>query len=139
MFTPPPPEPEPESQPTYALAMKLLNDGASPETVRKRLLKFGMSDSAISKMFLAIARAPSNPDQDGPSQAPSLEELEKNARKDAAQKQMFIGAVLCFGGLAVTIGTYLLAKEGGTGSYLVAWGAIIGGAFQLLRGSQANK
>ena len=95
-----------------------------------------MSDDAISKMLQAIAEGPS---PDGSDQEISLEELEKNARNDAAQKQMFIGAVLCFGGLAVTISTYILAKEGGTGVYFVAWGAIIGGVILLVRGSAANK
>ncbi len=53
-------------------------------------------------------------------------------------KQLFFGLLWLIGGIVVTIGTYEMAKGGGT--YVVAWGAILYGLiasvanlFRLLR------
>ena len=45
---------------------------------------------------------------------------------------MGIGALWCVGGIVVTAVTYQVASGGGT--YVVAWGAILFGAIQALRG-----
>jgi hypothetical protein len=37
-------------------------------------------------------------------------------------------------GIVVTAGTYLLAEERGGGRYIVAWGAMLFGGLQFLRG-----
>ena len=37
-------------------------------------------------------------------------------------------------GIVVTAGTYLVAAEGGGGRYIVAWGAMLFGGLQFLRG-----
>jgi len=50
----------------------------------------------------------------------------------AARKNMFHGLLWCAGGLAVTLGTYFLADEGGR--YLVAHGAIVWGVLQAGKG-----
>ena len=55
------------------------------------------------------------------------EEKRKQANKDILR-----GALWCGGGLIVTMVTYSMASGGG--SYVVAWGAIIFGAIQLIRG-----
>jgi hypothetical protein len=47
-------------------------------------------------------------------------------------RNMAIGAVVCLIGIAVTAGTYSAASSGG--HYVVAWGAIVFGAFQFLKG-----
>jgi hypothetical protein len=39
-----------------------------------------------------------------------------------------------FGGIAVTVGTYIAAEERGGGYYVVAWGAMLCGGLQFLRG-----
>jgi len=45
---------------------------------------------------------------------------------------MLVGGLWCFGGTAVTVYTYSAASGGGT--YVVAWGAIIFGGIQFLKG-----
>jgi len=53
---------------------------------------------------------------------------------NAAQRQMIIGALWCIGGIAVTAATYSAASGPGGGSYVVAWGAILFGGLQFVRG-----
>ena len=48
-------------------------------------------------------------------------------------RNMAIGAVVCVVGIVITAATYSAASSGG-GHYVVAWGAIIFGAFQFLKG-----
>ena len=45
---------------------------------------------------------------------------------------MVIGAIVCVGGIVVTVATYQSAQGGG--HYIIAWGAIIFGAIQFFRG-----
>jgi len=47
-------------------------------------------------------------------------------------RNMAVGAIVCLIGIAVTAGTYSAASSGG--HYVVAWGAIVFGAFQFLKG-----
>ena len=45
-----------------------------------------------------------------------------------------IGGLWLIGGIAVTVGTYMIAEESGGGRYIVAWGAMLAGGIQFLRG-----
>src|SRR5262245_58110945 len=55
--------------------------------------------------------------------------------RDEAMRNMTVGGLWCVGGLVVTGITYGVASSGsGGGSYVVAWGAIIFGGIQFLRG-----
>jgi predicted RNA-binding Zn-ribbon protein involved in translation (DUF1610 family) len=58
---------------------------------------------------------------------------EKSIELQNAERDIRVGALWLFGGLAVTIVTYSLASEGG-GHYVMAWGAIVFGGIQMLRG-----
>lgn len=53
--------------------------------------------------------------------------------KALGRKNMITGALWCIGGIVVTIATYGAASSGG-GTYIVAWGAILYGAVQLVTG-----
>lgn len=66
-----------------------------------------------------------------------LEDEIEQARKRRANKDMLWGAVWCIGGTIVTIATYSAASNGG-GRYVVAWGAIIFGGVQFIRGVIAS-
>jgi hypothetical protein len=56
-------------------------------------------------------------------------------QREAAQRNMLIGALFCAGGTAVTVLTYQAAASSpGGGRYLLAWGAILFGAIQFFRG-----
>lgn len=54
------------------------------------------------------------------------------AVKSSGTKNALFGALWCVGGTAVTVLTYEAASGGGT--YVVAWGAILFGAIQTIRG-----
>jgi hypothetical protein len=66
----------------------------------------------------------------------ALEDAGEVARAAAiaavGKRNMIVGGIWCVGGTAVTIGTYTAASGGGT--YVVAWGAIIFGGYQFLKG-----
>jgi hypothetical protein len=51
-----------------------------------------------------------------------------------AEKQMFRGALWCIGGALVTGATLLAASGPSGGTYIVAWGAILFGAIEFLKG-----
>jgi hypothetical protein len=47
---------------------------------------------------------------------------------------MVCGALWCVGGLAVTAVSYGAASDAGQGTIVVAWGAVLFGALQFLKG-----
>jgi hypothetical protein len=51
----------------------------------------------------------------------------------AARRNMLVGGLVCFAGVAVTL--VALATSGVTGISVVAWGAIVFGAAQFIRGA----
>jgi hypothetical protein len=55
--------------------------------------------------------------------------------RDLGRRDMRIGGIVFAGGLVVTIATYQMATERGGGYYLMAYGPIIWGAIQFLRGA----
>jgi hypothetical protein len=59
-------------------------------------------------------------------------EQAKKAKQEAGRKKMLFGAIWCIGGPLVTVFTYQSASGGG--HYVIAWGAILFGAIQFLRG-----
>ena len=59
--------------------------------------------------------------------------LQKRANRVVARTNMAYGAILCIGGILVTVLTYQAASEGG-GHYVIAWGAAVLGGFHFLRG-----
>jgi hypothetical protein len=56
----------------------------------------------------------------------------RSARRNAGRKQMWVGAAWIVGGVLVTVISYAAASRGGT--YLLAWGAVIFGAYDMIRG-----
>jgi hypothetical protein len=79
----------------------------------------------------AAVAPPTSEDAVGPS-ARSVQDEEVRAY---AIRKMKSGAAWCLGGLAVTVISFLAAANTrGGGSYFLAWGAIIFGAIDFLRG-----
>ena len=62
----------------------------------------------------------------------NLQTQYKQEKREAGGKNMLYAALWCIGGLLVTFLTYSAASDGGT--YVVAWGAVIFGAIQFLKG-----
>jgi hypothetical protein len=53
--------------------------------------------------------------------------------REAAQRDMLIGAALCAGGIIVTVVTYSMVADSG-GTYFIMWGPAIFGAYRFVRG-----
>ncbi len=59
----------------------------------------------------------------------------RKERWERARKDMVIGALFCIGGILVTLFSYSSAASSPKGgSYIIAWGAIVFGAIQFIRG-----
>jgi hypothetical protein len=56
----------------------------------------------------------------------------KRAYRKVGVRNMLFGALWCVGGTVVTAVTYQSASPGG--HYIIAWGAVLFGAIQFLRG-----
>jgi len=71
----------------------------------------------------------------------AIEKVENNLKgvdRKAGRKDMLWGAIWFIGGLTVTLVTYSDASQGG-GRYTVAYGAIIFGLIQLVRGAYNSR
>ena len=62
----------------------------------------------------------------------NIDVLHHEARKQAGTKDLGCGLLLLLVGAAITFGTWAVAEGGG--SYWVMWGAMVFGAFYILRG-----
>ena len=62
----------------------------------------------------------------------NLSRARSEAIRSAGGRNMLFGALWCIGGTVVTVATLAASSEGGT--YVVAWGAILFGGIQFLRG-----
>ena len=142
MFIPPPGKPEGNAQygseATLAYAVKLLRDGATSGQIIQKLKKLGLNEQEAAKALAAVSSAHQQADTQESDADSSLEELEKKVRREAGQRIMMMGVMIFLGGLVATVGTYFLATEMGMGIHVVAWGAIIVGLVQILRGAQMS-
>jgi hypothetical protein len=100
----------------YGYAAGLMRQGKSNWQVEDALVAKGLSkDAAVTIVN-------------------NLSKIRTSATRQAALKQMAIGAVICIIGLVVTFGTYSAAASSSKGgSYVVAWGAIIFGGLRFFR------
>ncbi|GEM_PF-4368911 len=61
--------------------------------------------------------------------------VRRSARRSSALKSIGVGVVIAIIGIVITAATYAAAASNpGGGSYVVAWGAVIFGGFQAIRG-----
>lgn len=63
-----------------------------------------------------------------------LEESRAQSVRNAGRQEMMIGGISCLIGLVITLGTARASSSLGGGSFVVAWGAILFGGYQFLRG-----
>ncbi len=104
-------------QAVYVQAFRLLRNGRSQPQAAAELQQTGL-DSANAAAIVAKVDAFMN--------------LMRTAYRQAGMKNIGIGMLWCVGGIIVTAVTFSMASGGGT--YIVAWGAILFGAIQALRG-----
>jgi len=101
-------------QAVYGFAAEKMEGGASGQEVQSMLVGEGLDQDTAAAVVA------------------NLERIRFEAIRAAGKKNMLSGALWCIGGIIVTAATYGAASPGGT--YLVAWGAILFGAIQFLRG-----
>lgn len=116
--SPPDPEPKPEQvvEAAYGFAAEQMRQGVAPSQVQKILIERELDAESAANVVGDLKR----------SQA--------EAWRQAGQRNMIIGTLWCFGGIALTTVTYQAAAGAGGGKYVVAWGAILFGGIQFLRG-----
>jgi hypothetical protein len=103
-------------QQVYDFAANLMRAGTKEKAVVAKLVERGLSEEQAAVVVK------------------NLKQARSKAYTQAGLRDMGIGAVICIIGIVVTVGTLSAARSGGGGSYVVAWGAILFGAAQFLRG-----
>lgn len=98
----------------YALAAEQLAIGKSSRQIHSLLVAKGLDQESAATVASNAAR------------------MRSESNHEAGRKDMVIGGLMCVGGIIVTAASYGAAPAGGT--YLVAWGAIVFGAFRFIRG-----
>ncbi len=113
-------EPTPEQQAVLNGIAGELARGKRPAQVIDGLAAAGMDKGDAIKLVFKV------------------EELVGEAKRKQARKKMITGALWCGGGCLVTIFTYAAASRSGGGGYVVAWGAIIFGAWQMIQAAMGG-
>jgi len=121
-----PPDPEPKAEQVvedaHHFAAEQMRAGLAPCEVQTILIERGMDIEAAVHVV------------------GDVEHVQTEAAREAGRRNMIIGAIWCVGGIAVTTLTYQAAANGGGGTYMIAWGVILFGGIQFLRGvAQSSK
>ena len=101
-------------QEVYKYAGELVKAGLTAPQVENKLIAIG-----LDRAFAA-------------SVVRNVFSIRTKAIQDTAKKKMFHGALWCLGGLVVTALNLSLSGEGE--GFILAWGVVIFGALQFLRG-----
>ena len=109
-----------------AIVDQLVASGWDADQARSVVAKAPIPRSAL----LGIA-SPESPAPQASTYGPNR--ASKRDRHAQGLHRITIGFLWCFGGLAVSGITYYMATVNG-GVYVVAWGSILWGAFDMLRG-----
>jgi hypothetical protein len=103
-------------QAVYSFAATQMQSGASNQQIVAMLIDKGLGPDAAATVVKNLGR------------------MRTAAVAAAGKKNMAYGALWCIGGIVVTAATYGAAASAGGGTYVVAWGAIVFGAIQFIRG-----
>jgi hypothetical protein len=117
----------------YEQAKRLAAAGVSAGEIKSKLAERGLDAESAG----LLARAVTTPE--ARVEATLADTLEtrpgpepRGGRFRGIPVDLLVGGAILVIGLGVTVGSYATAQSGGT--YLVAYGAIFGGALQFLRG-----
>jgi hypothetical protein len=95
---------------------ELYKSGLSHPQIESRLIQKGLHSQSVGEIMK------------------DLSAVRAGETRDAGRKNMLWGSLVCVAGIIATAVTYATASGGGT--YVVAWGAIIFGVGQFVRGLQ---
>ena len=128
---PPPGQPAPQAsdadlQELADYVIDCLNHGSAPEDIQKTLIAKGLSEADAQAVVDQVLYHQT----DG---AAGHDYRDVDAVRALGRRNMLIGGTVGILGLFVTCGTMVAAGDGG-GRVVVAWGAIVWGLFQFLRG-----
>ena len=98
----------------YQRTATLANEGKSKDKIQTELIAMGLNKETASMVIGNVFR------------------LRKKAHREAGARNAMVGAAWCVGGIAITALTYQLASGGGV--FVVAWGAILFGGIQFIKG-----
>lgn len=102
---------------------KELSEGKSKKKIVNKLVRQGWAREAASQFVagveLAVEEYKNSPEG-------------RRAMAEQYKRRMLYGILWAVGGIVVTLATYSAASSGGT--YIIAWGAILWGAIDFLRG-----
>ncbi len=110
------PDPEPAVESVYSVAAEQMSRGVDASGIEKLLTQRGLDADAAATVVS------------------NLEQMKSRAHREKGQKMMMYGAFCGIAGIVVTTLTYSMAASAGGGSFVVAWGAIIFGGIEFLRG-----
>ncbi len=102
-------------QSSYYYAANSMRDGMPTHQIEQKLVERGLSPEAVG----TVVR--------------DLKQAVVDSNKKAGRKNMLYGALWCGGGALVTIVTMAMADGGG--KFILAWGAILFGGIQFVRGA----
>ena len=115
--TPPPQDQQQVRRAVYLAVFNGLRRGESAASAEKALVAKGLDQASASAVVQGVQ---------------NFNAAFAKTIKSAGGRSALFGALWCVGGTIVTVATYEAAQGGGT--YVVAWGAIVFGAIQMLRG-----
>jgi hypothetical protein len=101
----------------FQRAAALINQAKSRAQIETELKSTGLDQDSVSSVVNRVFQ------------------LRKKAHRDVAGRNIMFGALWCVGGTLFTVLSYQMASEHpGGGTYFIAWGAILFGGIQLLKG-----
>jgi hypothetical protein len=116
-------EGEPRGMDLINYVAQCLRMGCDPSAIRKWLVEMGFSEANADK-YIADTQTwmSKNPNAGGTAGPPQF------------NGHMIVGVVALAIGIGVTAVTYLVASGPGGGKYILAWGAMLFGVVEILRG-----
>ncbi len=121
----------PAEKSPYEQARSLAAAGLSTVEIKRRLVERGLDEESAGLLAQAVGPPPLKVDL-------GLEDLREDASAPrsgwgALTSETMTGGFICLVGIGITVLTYAVAAES-RGTYVIAYGAIIGGAVQFFRG-----
>ena len=102
-------------QAIFTFAAQQMRDGVPRDRIESMLVEQGLDPKSASTVVNRV------------------DQMRASAMSRAGTRNMLVGAAWCIGGIVVTVMTIQAASQAG-GTVVVAWGAILFGAIQFIRG-----